>query len=208
MKPVTISSQLRKLVLNGYKSIAECELELGSINILIGCNGAGKSNLISFFRMIQQMLDGNLQVFVSRHGGPDSILHFGRKTTETLRSELFFGNNGYQASFEATQDNRLMIAEEGFWWNVTGTKIIGRGHFESKATEGTGSGVDQFVLPAMKTWRVYHFHDTGDSAHVKQIHRIDDNSYLRSDGRNLAAFLYLLERTYPREFSQIVKTVR
>ena len=115
MKNLTSPKQLSKLVLSGFKSIAKCELELGALNVLIGCNGAGKSNLISFFEMIQQMLEGNLQVYVSRQGGPDSILHFGRKTTETLRAELYFGNNGYMASFEPTKDNRLMIAEESFW---------------------------------------------------------------------------------------------
>jgi len=158
--------------------------------------------------MIQQMLDGNLQVFVSRDGGPDSILHFGRKTTETLRTELFFGNNAYQASFEATQDNRLMIAEEGFRWNVSETTTIASGHFESKFEPGNTSGMDESALRAMKKWRIYHFHDTSDSAYVKQIHRIDDNDHLRSDGRNLAAFLYRLERHHTREFSQIVQTIR
>ncbi len=133
MKPTTSSGQLDKLVLKGLKSIAECDLRLGSLNVLIGANGAGKSNLISFFRMIQQLLEGNLQLFVARQGGPDALLHFGRKTTEVLQTELYFGNNGYLASFEATQDNRLMILREGFYGNVRGTTIIGRGHFESRA---------------------------------------------------------------------------
>ncbi len=207
MKPTTSSGQLDKLVLKGFKSIAECDLRLGSLNVLIGANGAGKSNLISFLRMIQQLLEGNLQLFVARQGGPDALLHFGRKTTEVLQTELYFGNNGYLASFEATQDNRLMILREGFYWNVRGTTIIGRGHFESRASEGTGSGIDRYVMPAMKNWRVYHFHDTSDSSYVKQLHKIDDNNFLRADARNLAAYLYLLQRNFPREYSQIVKTV-
>jgi len=33
MKPVKSPSQLHKLVVKGYKSIAECELELGRLNI-------------------------------------------------------------------------------------------------------------------------------------------------------------------------------
>ena len=51
-KQVTNSNQLSRLVLKGYKSIAECDLPLGSINVLIGANGAGKSNFISFFKLI------------------------------------------------------------------------------------------------------------------------------------------------------------
>ncbi len=207
--PELISTrQLSRIVLKGFKSIAECDIELAQLNILIGCNGAGKSNFIGFFRMIEQMLENKLQVFVSRQGGPDAILHFGRKTTEQLEVELYFGYNGYFATFEATQDNRLMFSKESFWWHRSGEKKISSGHFETKASEGTRTEIDMYVLPAMKQWRVYHFHDTSDSAYVKQPHGINDNAYLRADGRNLAAFLYLLERKYSKSYQQIVKTVQ
>ncbi|MBD2139791.1 AAA family ATPase [Anabaena sp. FACHB-1237] len=81
-------TQLSRIKVQGFKSITECDLELSQINILIGCNGAGKSNFISFFRMIQEILDQHLQIFVSRQGRPDTILHFGRKTTEKLDIQL------------------------------------------------------------------------------------------------------------------------
>ncbi len=44
MKSVIISAQLSKIVLQGFMSISECEIDLGTLNVLIGCNGAGKSN--------------------------------------------------------------------------------------------------------------------------------------------------------------------
>ncbi len=208
MKPLTSYDQLSKLIIEGFKSIAACELELGALNILIGCNGAGKSNFIGFFQMVRQMLDENLQVYVSRQGGPDAILHFGRKTTEQLKAKLFFGNNGYWATFEPTHDNRLMFENESFWWNMTGPKSIGSGHFETRAHSGTGTAIDDYVLPCMKHWQVYHFHDTSDSARVKQSHGINDNSYLRPDARNLAAFLYLLKEQHEKHYSRIIKTIR
>ena len=52
IKKVFDSNQLSKLILHGYKSIASCEIELGKLNVLIGANGAGKSNFIGFFRLI------------------------------------------------------------------------------------------------------------------------------------------------------------
>ncbi|MUH00955.1 AAA family ATPase [Scytonema sp. UIC 10036] len=200
--------QLSRIVLKGFKSIARCDLELSRVNVLIGANGAGKSNFIGFFRMIQQLLDRNLQVFVSRLGSPDALLHFGRKTTEQLEFQLYFGNNGYFATLEPTQDNRLMFAKESFWWNMSGEREIGRGHFETQAFVGTRTGIDESVVSAMQQWRVYHFHDTSDSAYVKQLHGINDNAYLRSDARNLPSFLYLLRDRYPASYQKIVKTIR
>ncbi|GAA6622317.1 AAA family ATPase [Scytonema sp. NUACC26] len=202
------NKQLSRMVLKGFKSITGCEIELSRVNVLIGANGAGKSNFIGFFRMIQQLLERNLQVFVSRQGGPDALLYFGRKTTEQLEFQLYFGNNGYFATLEPTQDNRLMFAKESFWWNVSGEREIGRGHFETQAFVDTRTGIDEYVLSAMQQWRVYHFHDTSDSAYVKQPHGINDNAYLRTDARNLASFLYLLRDRNPASYQKIVKTIR
>lgn len=60
----------------------------------------------------------------------------------------------------------------------------------------------------MKNWRVYHFHDTSDSALVKQQRAINDNAYLRPDARNLAAYLYLLEHNHLATYKKIVKTIQ
>lgn len=62
--------QLSRIVLKGFKSIRECDLELKELNVLIGANGSGKSNFITIFRMIQQILARNLQLYVSKQGGP------------------------------------------------------------------------------------------------------------------------------------------
>ena len=198
-------NQLSQIKIRGFKSIRECDLELKELNVLIGPNGAGKSNFINFFRLIQQMLEGNLQRYLSRQGGPDALLHFGRKRTKYLSAELKFGFNGYKFILEPTQDNRMMFAEENFWWNGYGNWPIRSGHFESAAeSQKSRTKIYNFTVPPMKSWRVYHFHDTSESALVKQRHGINDNLYLRSDGRNLAAFLYRLQKNFPQHYKRIV----
>ena len=209
IKPVTESDQLSRLVLHGYKSIETCELNLGALNVLIGANGAGKSNFIGFFRLINRLLDQQLQVHVGESGGPDTLLHFGRKATEELSCELYFGNNGYRFRLRPTQDNRMMFAKEALWWNVHGEWRPASGHFESYAEDQKGrTGIYAHVVPAMRSWRVYHFHDTSRSALVKQIHGLNDNEYLRDDARNLAAFLFRLRQHHEPQYRRIVKAVQ
>lgn len=212
IKKVTDSNQLSRLVLKGYKSIAEFPkdgIELGALNVLIGANGAGKSNFIGFFRLINRILDQQLQAAVGDAGGPDAVLHFGRKKTEELCAELYFGNNGYKFRLKPTQDNRMMFSHEALWWNQHGDWRPASGHFESYAEAQKGkTGIYQHVVPAMRSWRVYHFHDTGASARVKQIHGINDNEYLRDDARNLAAFLYRLSKHHESHYRRIVKSVQ
>ncbi len=209
IKHVNDTDQISKLILRGYKSIAECDLELGRLNVLIGANGAGKSNFIGFFRLIGRILDQQLQTAVGLAGGPDALLHFGRKKTEELRAELYFGNNGYRFTLRPTQDNRMMFYREALWWNVHGDWHPASGHFETNYKERKGHGaIWAFVVPAMHSWRLYHFHDTSGSALVKQIHSINDNEYLRDDARNLAAFLLRLKNHHDEHYQRIVKAVR
>lgn len=209
MKPVNNSNQIDRLVLHGYKSIAECDVKLGSINVMIGANGAGKSNFIGFFKLIQRVLDQHLQILVGEMGGPDALLHFGRKQTEEIRAELYFGYNGYRFTLRPTQDNRMMFAHEALWWNQQGDWHPGAGHFETRFEErGPHGKIWDHTVPAMRSWRLYHFHDTSRSALVKQVHGINDNECLREDARNLAAYLYRLKQHHEAHYRRIVKAVR
>lgn len=203
------AEQLSRIKLQGYKSIQDCDLELKELNVLIGPNGAGKSNFIGFFKLIQQALEGNLQRFISKNGGPDSFLHFGRKKTEQLKAEVYFGKHGYKLSLEPTVDNRMMFAEEGFLLPGKSAWLAGSGHFESSVEmEEFGMTTDDLTVLKMRKWRVYHFHDTSETALVKQQGSIHDNQYVRPDARNLAAFLFRLESFHPDAYECIVKTIR
>lgn len=201
--------QISRILIEGYKSIEKCDLKLNTLNVLIGANGAGKSNLISFFKLIGKIVDEQLQLAVGESGGPDAVLHFGRKRTERLKADLYFGNNGYKFSLVPTQDNRMMFEREALWWNVSGDWRARGGHFESYIAEQKNrTNIYNYVVPAIMSWTLYHFHDTSSTATVKQIHNIGDNEYLRQDAKNLAAFLYRLMLQHESHYKRIVKTIR
>lgn len=199
--------QLSRIKLNGYKSIFRCDLELGSLNVLIGSNGAGKSNFIGFFKMIGQIVQKSLQLHVGRAGGPDALLHFGKKHTKSLSTELYFGESSYLFTLEATEDNRMMFANEAICLNGYDEWKSRSGHFESEACKMERE-ISKFALDALKSWRVYHFHDTSNNSPMKLIREINDNIHLRADGANLAAFLYLLNKKYEKNYMRIVKAIR
>lgn len=180
------------------------------VNILIGSNGSGKTNFISLFKMLQNIIDGELQTYISKHGGPNTFLFFGSKKTERMSAKFYFRENGYQFVLAPTADDRMMFERELFYWDGCGDKLVGNGHFESKWKSGCGYRIDEFVKPIMinQKWRVYHFHDTSDTALVKQVHGINDNIDLAADARNLAAFLYMLRKTETSSYNQIVRTIQ
>nr|WP_322815833.1 AAA family ATPase [Chloroflexus sp.] len=72
--------QLETIKVQAFKSIRELELSLRPLNILIGADGSGKSNILGVFAFLSAMVERHLQMYVARAGGVDRILHFGQKT--------------------------------------------------------------------------------------------------------------------------------
>lgn len=108
--------KLQRLRLRGFKSIQNMDLELTDLNILIGANGAGKSNLISFFKMLNEMMAGRLQQYIGESGSAQSLLYFGPKTTPQIEAQLEFevenGVDSYHLRLFHAAGDTLIFAEE------------------------------------------------------------------------------------------------
>jgi predicted ATPase len=193
--------KLREISIAGYKSIRDARVELGDINILIGANGAGKSNLLSAFGLLRDIVEGRLGVHVVQRGGANALLHFGRKVTDQMKITLELERKGYVVSLAPTANDTFYFAEEVCFVRQPDDPIklrtdsLGAGHTETKLDVGE---LDSHIRDSIRSWRAFHFHDTSESAPVKQRHKLDDDRYLRSDAKNLAAFLYRLRETGKR----------
>lgn len=214
---------LDRIQIEGFKSIRNLDnLELRQLNILIGSNGAGKSNFISLFHFLNQIVEKNLQNFVRKAGGADALLYFGQKVTQEIVVRLDFEHDGYKIKLSPTATDNLFFSMESCWYSYHPTNsseqkrqfgvLLGQGHEETqlynKANEEKYAEVATQVLKQLKSWKVYHFHDTSDTAKVTLTGNINDNAFLRPDASNLAAFLYLLQEKYQEHYNQIVKTIR
>src|SRR4051812_41698954 len=91
--------KISKLKINGIKSINSCEIHLERLNILVGANGSGKSNLIAAFKLLRQGLEQEsqaLEKYVRTQGGADTVLHYGRKRTS--EAQIAFWMQEYENS--------------------------------------------------------------------------------------------------------------
>lgn len=52
-----MGTALDKLTIRGFKSIQLDGSALNNLNVIVGANGAGKSNFISFFKMLRDAID-------------------------------------------------------------------------------------------------------------------------------------------------------
>lgn len=204
-------AQLKRLTIRGFKSIRALEgFELGSLNVLIGANGAGKSNFIGLFRMLSELVAGRLQLYVQEQDGPDALLFGGRKGTPQLDAEFYFDRNGYRISLRPAGRRLVFAREETFFagpYYGNSTHSLGSGHSETLLLDANDSFAP-FVRPAIEGWRIYHFHDTSMSAPMRQARAVRDNLRLQADGGNLAPFLRMLRQRHSEHYQRIVETVR
>lgn len=219
---MTQTNRIHRIELSGFKSIQHTNLQLGPLSVLIGANGAGKSNFLSAFKLLNALTEQNLQTFVGRQGGASALLHYGPKRTPGLSLHLAFhadaGENVYWAEFVHVAPDTLIFANEAIAFHRIGKDpriphSFGGGHRESLLSEtidakGPATKNAQFIKYRLDRSRSYHFHDTSDTAAVKQYASVNDNRYLHGDAGNLAAFLLMLRSAHPGHYAQIRDTVR
>ena len=212
---------LNKLTLKGFKSIQKLQnFELNQLNVLIGGNGAGKSNFIDFFRMISAMMkkDG-LKEYVA--GNADVFLYGGPKETKNIEVEMVFGENGYDFKLAPTEDGLFLVNDEvrHYFPRDPGrsdtTKHLGSGNFNpqlliDKSTSGlhTQRGASWYAYDAICSWKIYHFHDTTKEAGMRRYHDMGHNESLFTDAENLAPFLLKLKNESLDSYGKIIETIR
>ena len=199
------NNHLSKVVIKGFKSIKKLELEMKPINILIGANGSGKSNFISLFTFLRNLSEGRLQNYIQKHGSASSFFHFGPKTTKEMTIDIDVGLNGYHVNFShGVHDDSLVFDREfcsirtsSFDYDIQGMKgESGLSH----SIKSKSDYVKEYTKRYLNECRVYHFHDTSDTAGFKQACDLDAVDYLYTDASNVAAFLYYLKHSKDKEF--------
>ena len=208
---------IRQIIIENYKSIHKATIDLAPINVLIGANGAGKSNLISFFELLSAIYNQRLQCYILERGGIVRLLHNGLKGSDKIRGVFNFSNkNALGFVLLPTDTGGAVIATQDCF-NSGGSPDT---DYEAWHRATWDNGVLESQIRENKTWRagylqeflesftVYHFHDTSRTSAMRQACNVGDNRYLRHDASNLPAFLYRVQQTEPRVFTLIEQTIR
>lgn len=95
----------------GYKSFKKLSVQLHPINLLIGANGAGKSNFLSLFEMLGNIYEKRLGAYVAQVGGVDKLLYQGRKVTDRIAVNLLIAKSEYDLAL-LESDGKLIVERE------------------------------------------------------------------------------------------------
>lgn len=210
---------IEKIVIKNFKSIRDMDLPLTNLNVLIGSNGVGKSNFISFFELAKAIYEKRFGGYTLAKGGIDNLLYRGRKVSGEIYGLMDFDNtNAFFFTLKPARSNKGYIENTGDYFNALEecTKdYSGRWHrniwdtaVEESSLMEKKYGRAYFLNSYLRSFTVYHFHDTSSSSPMRGQCEINDNSFLRDNGSNLAAYLYMLMNTDEKAFRLIEGTIR
>lgn len=223
MKQSFSPEKLRRVRIEGFRSIKSAEIGFGDATVLIGANGAGKTNLIGFLQMLSYMMSENLRLYVDERRGANSILHFGASTTQRMSGELEFVRNDERSVYgfilvPAAGDRLLFTHEQVFFHKPAAMEpfeaLLDPGGFESAVPRAAQVGsesmkrVCKVFRRRLSEVKVYHFHDTTPVAGIRGFQDMREDRALVAQGSNVAVMLHLLKHRFEAHYRRIVEEVR
>lgn len=220
---------VRRLHVRNYKSLGDCDLRLGPVSLIVGRNGAGKSNLVDALRFIADALRTTLEHSIRTRGGIDNVRRRSR---------------GHPRHFQILVDIALEGDGEGSYGFVVGSRS--NGGFEVTSEEcrvyqprlaraasfrvSCGALVgppnvnlpariepDRLMLPVASTLpefrEVYEnlsrmgFYNLNPEA-IRALQDPDPGELLAGDGRNLAAVIRRMRDEDPDALDRVQDYLR
>ena len=216
---------LDAVTIRGFKTIKALEaFEPRRLTALIGANGAGKSNFISFFRMLSWALSGpdNLPLHVGQQGGASALLHDGQETTREIEAELSMSNesgrNDYAFRLFYAANDTLVFAEEKYRFLRSDSSHPNPGNWVGTGPPGhasprllTQAASDQtahVIRNILNKIIVHQFHNTSYTSRMRSRWDVDDSRWLKEDAANIAPVLLRLRTDKPLCYERIVAALR
>jgi predicted ATPase len=217
---------INRVKLRNYKSIAQCDVSLGPLTILVGPNGSGKSNFLDALALARGALDVTLDHALRERGGINEVRRRSGGHPSNFAIDLHFSLAGGQRqgrySFEVTSQSNGGFLVRNETCEISPADAIGDpARFvvkEGRITE-TNVGV---TLPRPASDRLFlvsasnvtEFRPVYDALTNMAFYSLapdvmrwpqppDSGELLDHDGQNLASVLAALERRDSPRFDRI-----
>ncbi len=190
---------LRRVVIENYRSIESCDVELGPVTILVGPNGSGKSNFLDAIRFVSDALRTSLAQAVRDRGGFNEILRRGATDPSfaiRLEFEVLPGQPAHYAfrigafsdgGFNVEREEYL-VQDEGYRYPTGGRNGLSLSRW-----------ADPFVVDALAGMDFYNL----DPTSIRKWQSPDSGDVLSRDGANAASVLRHIVKLRPDRAERI-----
>lgn len=210
--------QVHYIQIRNYKSLADVDVRLGPLTVLVGPNGSGKSNFIDVLAFVRQCLEGSIELAFKSRGGIGAVrrrsgghpthigIRLGLRLSKRTSAEYAFEIAAKPAErfrvaqercvlFDARGDvHRFEIRDGVFKDPIPGIRSQVAADrlalFAASATEEFRPVYD--FLTAMRVYSV-------NPQRLRELQEPDPGDFLQPDGSNAAAVLKRIAEQRPKD---------
>jgi predicted ATPase len=129
---------LTKIAISGYRSLRDVRLALGTLNVVTGANGSGKSSLYRALRLLADIAQGRIIQSLAAEGGLHSTLWAG---PESFSRAMKAGEQPVQGTVRtASIALKLGFSSEDYGYAIDlGLPIAIHSHFARSGDQSRGA---------------------------------------------------------------------
>jgi len=229
------SSVLTRLLSRNFKSLRSLDLPLGPLNVLVGPNMGGKSNLLDALRFLyeswfpQAGTYGPVNALVRRggidevlwKGGPDRLLSVGVEFTDPARPDRSFKYGielvGGPSGYVNIQAEQLVLVEGEQQYPLITRESEGRWLVNANGQHLVSVSPERSAMElAPQNWEGYPLKWSAQNwrsynlvpSRMKQLNPVTAGGVLEPQGENLSAWLMWLQTRAPETFNRIAEVAR
>lgn len=208
---------LRRVQLRNYKSIGRCNVSLGSLTVLVGRNGSGKSNFLDALSFVTDALQSSLDQAIKSRGGIDAVRRKSTGHPRNFATELDLTLPDwtvatYRFEIAARQSGGFAVRKESLEIGADGK----RGHAQYRIQDGKVLDTTIDNPPAVSPDRLYLVNASGlppfrpvfdalvsmgfynlNPVAMKALQSPDAGELLHRDGANIASVVARLGSAKP-----------
>ena len=206
---------ITRLAVKNYRSLEDIDLRLGSLAVLIGANGSGKSNVLDVLRLVRDLILDGVEVGTAfgRRGGFKEVV-WGGDTERSISVTIDLVDGVSQDLTKSTCELRFVhdsredtVLEHEGVWTRTGDRVIRNveGHVIVTRESGSesfnvdtrksvvadrhvGAGVASDLVESIREWAFHRF----DPVQMRTPQRVRREHRLIGTGQNLATVVHTL----------------
>ncbi len=215
------STFLTRVVINNYKSIQHCDVNLGPLTFLVGRNGSGKSNFLDALQFVSDALNNTLEQAVKKRGGiSEIILRSKRPCSYFVISLTFRLGEGRECDYEIRLAPlpskrfevlgelcriRVGIAAESFF-QVENGKMESNPKLQSAYLNDrlylVAASGDPAFRPVYDALRNMQFYDLNPQM-LREAQQPDAGEKLWCDGDNIASVISKMKVNSPEKMKRV-----
>lgn len=194
---------LRRVVIENYRSIESCNVELGPVTILVGPNGSGKSNFLDAIRFVSDALRTSLAQAIRDRGGFNEILRRGAGAASSFAIRLEFQVLDSAAHFA------LRIGpgpDGGFLLDEEQCDVKEFGGYNVKKVQGDRLYITRHweLAAVVDSLAALGFYNPSP-VRIRELQTPDSGHVLLRDGANCASVLRRLVELQPNRAERIAR---